>query len=242
MPHFFAIVVSALLWFSAITAFVVGGGMYFGIALLFGPHRTLPLGRWACRLLLLCAGQRLRVRGSFPPRGDRPRVYMFNHTSLLDTFIAVAVIPEYTAAIGKKEQFRVPLWGWILRRWGAVPIDRHQLADAIESLRKVETQMNDGLALLIAPEGTRSPNGKLGAFKKGPFHVVVRTGAAISPIIINGAYAAKRKGSWILRPGTIDVWLAPIIEPAGDGSTDVEAVRDQTRACFARLIEMPNPS
>jgi len=167
---------------------------------------------------------------------------MFNHTSLLDTFIAVAVIPEYTAAIGKKEQFRVPLWGWILRRWGAVPIDRHRLSDAIASLQMVEAQMNDGLALLIAPEGTRSPDGELSAFKKGPFHVVMRTGAAIAPIIITGAYTAKRKGSWILRPGTIDVWLAPIMEPPEDGSADVEAVRDQAHACFTRLIKMPSPS
>ena len=96
---------------------------------------------------------------------------MFNHTSLLDTFIVVALIPEFTGAIGKKEQFKIPIWGAVLRRWGVVGIERDNVAEAVRSLGAVEEAVKSGVSLLIAPEGTRSPDGTLGVFKKGPFHV-----------------------------------------------------------------------
>jgi len=138
---------------------------------------------------------------------------MFNHTSLLDTFIMIATIPEFVAAIGKKEQFQVPLWGWILRRWGAVPIDRTNLNHAKESLKIVQHALLQGRSLLIAPEGTRSHDGSLGKLKKGPFHVSLNTNSCIVPVRIHGAFAAKNRSSWLLTPQTITVHYGSCIKP-----------------------------
>jgi len=196
-------IISAILWSLSICTFILLGSIYVLLTLPFGVRPLHPLVKWVCRVLLLSCGQVLSIEGRFPSTDQGPYIYMFNHGSLLDTFIIIAVLPEFTGAIGKAEQFKVPLWGWILRRWGAVPIQRNNIETAIHSLNKVQEAIEKGQSLLIAPEGTRSQDGSLGPFKKGPFHVAKATQASIVPISILGAFRAKNRNSWLLTPGRI---------------------------------------
>jgi len=215
-------------------AFLTLGGLYFLLAVVIQPKKIHGLARLGCRGILLAAGIRVRLTGQFPARTEGPYVYVFNHTSLLDTFVTIAVIPEYTSAIGKAEQFRVPLWGWILNRWGAIPIDRRQLSAAKNSLAIVEDALRGGASLLISPEGTRSADGHLQPFKKGPFHVAVNARAKIVPLIIHGAFRLKNKTRWTLRPGIISVDVAP---PLSDhiGKTHTDAL-DATQSVFKQRL------
>ncbi len=229
--------VSLLLWVTSLTAFTVLGLGFFLLALIIPPRRLARPARWACRGILLSAGQWVTVEGRFPPLAAGPYVYMFNHSSLLDTFVVLAVIPEFTGAIGKKEQFSVPLWGWILKRWGAVPIDRGKLGEAIQSLGMVEDALAKGTSLLIAPEGTRSRDGKLAPFKKGPFHVAYNTKTPIVPMTLLGAYEAKRKGSWILRPGRLTVRIGPLVSVEDQGTGGMTALRAATRGHFLTAVD-----
>ena len=228
--------ISAVLWCTALSFFLVVGSGYLLLALFISPRSLQPLARLACRGLLGSAGQRFRMSGTFPPLESGPYIYMFNHSSMLDTFVMMSVVPEFVGAVGKREQFEIPIWGHILRRWGAVPIDRHQLQDAIHRLGKVEEAVRGGLSLLIAPEGTRSPDGTLGALKKGPFHVAINTGAPIVPVAIRGAYHAKHKGSWLFRPGTIEVVVgAPLVSGAQSLDT-VEGLRDAVAGSLEQML------
>ena len=140
-------ILSILLWTLSTALFIVLGGAYFFLSILFPPKKLHFFAKVLCRIFLLCAGQRLHLENAFPQVENGPYIYVFNHTSLLDTFILVAVLPEFTGAIGKKEQFSIPLWGWILKRWGVVPIDRSALRDAIRSLQVVEKSLQNGLSL-----------------------------------------------------------------------------------------------
>ena len=210
--------------------FFIFGLLYLAAALTVGPNGAHKLGRFACRGTLWCAGLRLRQVGCFPAITDGPYLYLFNHSSLLDTFVVIALIPEFTTAVGKKEQFKMPFWGWILRRWGAVPIDRGNLDSAIQSLNAVEISVKSGRSLLLAPEGTRSLDGCLGPFKKGPFHIAKRTMTPIIPMAISGAFEAKKKGSWLLSPGIIHVNVGSPVRFSEDISVDT--LRQQTRQIF----------
>ena len=109
---------AACLWGLSASFFALAGSLYILISVALTPKQLQPLGRWVCSATLWLAGQRLDVTGEFPPPGEGPYLYVFNHTSLLDTFIVVALIPEFTGAIGKKEQFKIPIWGAVLRCWG----------------------------------------------------------------------------------------------------------------------------
>ena len=231
--------ISLCLWLACLLCFILVGPLYLLIGLVIPPKRLHPVGRWACRALLRCAGQRVVVEGSFPPMSTGPFIYVFNHTSLLDTFVVIAAIPEFTTAVGKKEQFSIPIWGWILRRWGAVPIDRSELKGAIQSLETVGDAVAGGLSLLVAPEGTRSPDGRLASFKKGPFHIALQQRVPVVPLLISGAFEAKNKGSWVIRPGVIRVRVLASVHPNDLATPTVEAARDETRGRFVEAINGP---
>jgi 1-acyl-sn-glycerol-3-phosphate acyltransferase len=219
------------------TVFILGGGLYFLTSLLIPPSRMQPVGKWACRAILFAAGQRIKLVGKFPRLDEGPYIYIFNHTSLLDTFVIVSLLPEFTGAIGKQEQFSVPLWGWILKRWGAMPIDRGDVDESIRRLDRVEKSVQGGLSLMIAPEGTRSPDGQLGPFKKGPFHIAVNTKTRVVPMVINGAFRAKHKGSWLLRPGVIKVQIAPTIEHTKERDWTVTELQEEAHQSISAYLD-----
>ena len=220
---------SLVLWIQTILCFLVLGLCFIAVSFFVPPHWLHTPARWVCRLVLLMAGQRIRQVGHFPPIQAGPYMYVFNHSSLLDTFIVISLIPEFTGAIGKAEQFTIPVWGWILRRWGAVPINRGELRTAIDQLGQVEAAIKAGRSLLISPEGTRSKDGRMLPFKKGPFHVALNTQVNIVPMSIRDAHRAKRKGRWRLQPNCIEVRIADPITPRHLAYSDLESLSDETR-------------
>lgn len=228
--------VSCLLWVSSILSFIVFGLGFILMSFVVPVQWLQPLGRWVSRGILIMAGQRIELIDDFPEPKNGPYIYMFNHTSLLDTFILIATIPEFTAAIGKAEQFKIPIWGYILKRWGAVAIHRSELNRAISALSAVEASLKSGRSLLISPEGTRSIDGRLQVFKKGPFHVAMNVPTPIVPIAIVGAFKAKRKGDWVLRPNTIRVHIAPLINRTHAGFESKEMLSTTTRAAIAECL------
>ncbi len=229
-------VISLALWVTCLSTFTLAMCLYLSLSLFVSPASLNPIARIGCRVILASAGQRLKITGSFPDIEGGPYIYVFNHTSLLDTFVMVAALPEFVGAVGKREQFEMPLWGWVIRRWGAVPIDRDRLKEAIQSLDEVERAVHGGRSLLIAPEGTRSVDGELGVFRKGPFHVAVNTGATIVPVSIRGAFEAKRKGNWLFHPGVVSVQVLEAISMGHRPRPEVGALRDEVRRRFVSEI------
>ena len=126
-------IISLFLWLRALLCFVCCGTAIVFLCLFFPIKKLHLLIQKTCRLLLWASGQTVVLRGDWPSI-QHARIYMFNHTSLLDTFIAIAVIEEWVGAVGKKEQFAIPIWGSILKKWGAVALDRHNLSKAKEQI------------------------------------------------------------------------------------------------------------
>ena len=118
---------------------------------------------------------------------------MFNHCSMFDQFMIGAYVEHYLTAVAAIEIFKYPLWGHVLRKYGIAPIYRSKLKDALNSLFYSENKLKNGDSILIAPEGTRTTNGKLGLFKKGPFHLAKNSGATIIPVGLSGGFEAKKE-------------------------------------------------
>ena len=143
---------------------------------------------WSERLL---AYVKLRCRVVNPdrveiPRG-RPVILMSNHSSLYDIPLVFQALPGSIRMLTKKELFRVPIWGRGLKAGEFVSIDRKDHAQAMRDLAAAREKMTSGIVLWVAPEGTRSRDGRLGGFKKGGFMLALETGATIVPIGIRGA-------------------------------------------------------
>ncbi len=193
-----------------------------------------PMSYFFC----LFGGQRLKVYGEIPDPKSGPYLYLMNHESLFDHFAIGRHIKHYVTAIAKFEQFKYPLWGHVAKYYGVEPIDRSNTKKAIKSLKKVETEIiKNKISFLIAPEGTRSKDGRLGEFKKGAFHLAKNTGASIVPVIINGAYEAKNIKDWRLTPGTIDVYFSDSISENIYKNMSVEELRDYVRELIKEFVD-----
>lgn len=127
-------------------------------------------------------------------------LFMSNHESLMDIPLIFATAPRPPRMVTKAELFKVPIWGTALKLGGFISVDRKNRTQAIKSLMRAKELMDSGINVWIAPEGTRSRDGSLGAFKKGGFMLALDTGATIVPVGIVGARN-------VIRPKSFRVFL-----------------------------------
>jgi len=162
----------------------------------------------------------------------RTYIFMCNHASNLDPPIVIPVMPRRTSVLVKKELFRVPLLGWAMRLTSLVPVDRRNREAAIASLRFASDVLRSGVNMTIWPEGTRSPDGRLLPFKKGPFHLAMESGVAIVPVTAVGTHEIWPKGEFAVHPGTATVIFHEPIDPAAFSSQEdlIDAVRERIRS------------
>jgi len=174
------------------------------------------------------AGITIRQIGRENFKPGRNYIFMSNHASNLDPPIEIPSIRERCSVLVKKELFRVPILGAGMRIARLVPVDRSNREAAIESVHEGVKVLQTGLHMLIYPEGTRTPNGKLLPFKKGPFHLAIESGVPIIPLTIVGTYEAWPKHRFALRRVPVTIVYHPAIDPRDFSDRDalMEAVRD----------------
>lgn len=183
--------------------------------LLSGDGRFLyRVGIWMLRIGMRLAGVRVQPEGLAKLDVQRTYIFMANHASNLDPPILMPLIPRRTSVLVKKELFRIPVFGPAMRIARLVPVDRSSRERAIESLRAAATVLRDGLNMMVFPEGTRSLDGRLLPFKKGPFHLALETGTPIVPVTIVGTYGAQPKGRFAVRPGLVRVVFHEPVDPS----------------------------
>src|SRR5579862_2240465 len=159
------------------------------------------------------AGVRVQVLGLNRLDPKRTYVFMSNHASLLDPPILVPLIPRRTSVLVKKELFRIPILAQAMRMGSLVPVDRTNRESAIASLRAAQQVLNAGINMTIFIEGTRSQDGRLLPFKKGPFYLAEESGVPIVPVTISGSHELMPKDKWQITPGIVTVHFHPRIEP-----------------------------
>jgi 1-acyl-sn-glycerol-3-phosphate acyltransferase len=138
---------------------------------------------------------------------------MSNHVSNLDPPVLIPLLPGRTSVLVKKELFRVPLLGQAMRMAQLVAVDRSNREAAIRSVREAAEVLKSGLHMTVFPEGTRSRDGRLLPFKKGPFYMAADSGVPIVPVTIMGTYAMWPKGRFAIRPGQATVVFHRPIDP-----------------------------
>lgn len=156
-------------------------------------------------LVISMAGIRLVVKGEENLWAQRPAVFMFNHQSSVDLFIAAKLIRKDMIGIAKKELQMLPIIGQLMQAAGVVFIDRKNREKALEALRPVTEKIAEGNSVVIFPEGTRSKSYRLGAFKKGGFHIAMTAGVPIVPVVVRNAHDAMPNGTNVLRATAIEV-------------------------------------
>jgi 1-acyl-sn-glycerol-3-phosphate acyltransferase len=161
---------------------------------------------WVVRSGLSFAGVRVKVtyRQSLDP-GQR-YIFLSNHISNLDPPILVPVIPGRVSVFLKRSLLRIPFLGYGMRLANFIPVDRDgSVKSAKESVETAARVLASGVHILSFVEGTRSRDGRLLPFKKGPFYLAMESGAPIVPVSIFGTENMLKKGSVQVTPGTAHV-------------------------------------
>lgn len=143
------------------------------------------LDSWSRRLLDQVGIEVTTCGLELAPAGET-FVVMSNHQSLYDIPVLFQALKRRVRMVAKSELFRIPVWGGAMRAAGFIEVDRKNHARALAGLARAKTALSEGTSIWIAPEGTRSRSGKLGAFKKGGFHLALDTGARILPVTVVG--------------------------------------------------------
>lgn len=216
---------------AALLTVLLGTPAVIASLLVPGSDATMRLGRLWSRAILAAAGVRARYEGLEYAAGPGPRVFLPNHQSILDIFVLVSVLPPATRFVAKRSLFWIPFFGWSLKVSGFIPIERGAARRAYESLERAAATIRDGRPVVLFPEGTRSPDGRLGPFKRGAFLVALRAGVPVVPVAISGTGRALRPGTLRLRPGPVRALFAPPLDPS---RYEVQALMDAVRREIAR--------
>ncbi len=121
-------------------------------------------------------------------------LFVFNHLSLFDIPVIQSVINKRVRFGAKKELFKIPIFGQAMAIAGALKIDRGDRADAIRTLREASRRMREkNESFILAAEGTRQKENKLGDFKSGPFILAIETQCLIVPVVVSGTYKVLPK-------------------------------------------------
>jgi 1-acyl-sn-glycerol-3-phosphate acyltransferase len=154
---------------------------------------------------------------------------MANHLSNFDIPILLARLPVQFRWLAKSELFDIPLFGRAMRGCGYISIDRSNLHSAIRSLHRAAETVRNGTAVMIFPEGTRSPDGKIHPFKKGGFVLTVDAGVPIVPLILHGTWHIMPKDRKMIRPRAVTLDVLPPVDTSQYERRSKEALMDRIR-------------
>lgn len=180
------------------------------------------------RLALSLAGIRVETKGQECVPRDRACIFMSNHVSNLDPPVLLPRIPGRTSAFVKKSLTRIPVLGYGLKLGDFVSVDRDgRVESAIEGVNAARRVLEKGIHITTFVEGTRSRDGRMLPFKKGPFFLAKEAAVPVIPISIHGTETMMAKGSARVRPGTAHITFHQPLDPARFETREqlMEAVR-----------------
>jgi 1-acyl-sn-glycerol-3-phosphate acyltransferase len=165
-------------------------------------NASMAIVRTAFRL----AGIHVEVEGLERVPAHTACVFMVNHVSNLDPPALLPHIPGRTSAFLKRSLMDIPVLGYGMKLGEFVPVDREgRVESAMESVAAARRVLEKGRHITTFVEGTRSRDGRLLPFKKGPFYLAIETGAPVVPISIHGTESMMAKGSMKVKAGTAHI-------------------------------------
>ena len=147
----------------------------------------------------------VRITGRRHARKNQSYVIMSNHQSHFDILAFYGHWGRQFRWVMKQELRKVPGLGWGCAAVGHIFIDRSDHARAIASLEAAKARLHDGVSVMFFPEGTRSPDGRLRAFKKGGFMMALEMGLPILPVSISGTRHVLPGKTMRLLPGRVAI-------------------------------------
>jgi 1-acyl-sn-glycerol-3-phosphate acyltransferase len=192
---------------------------------------------WSWTILHVC-GISIQVSGSNHIDPKQRYIFMVNHQSNIDIPVLIQALFAFQLRwLAKKELLWVPLFGWAMWAGKHVTVNRSDRVHALRSLKKAGQRITSGISLVIFPEGTRSPDGRLLPFKRGGFWLAMRTQTPVIPLTIDGSCVILPKGDWRVRRGKVRITIGEPVMVENYRSSTLLALSNQVRGIMAKQLE-----
>jgi 1-acyl-sn-glycerol-3-phosphate acyltransferase len=217
--------------------------LYISLAALFLVHvlrrssdSCQGLARGWGRLILRAGGVRVKREGGDDLDPSAPYIFACNHQSQFDIPVLHGFLGHDFRWLAKKELFQVPIWGAAMRASGYIAIDRSRGREALRSLSEAAAEIAAGKSVVIFPEGTRSPDGRLGDFKAGGMQLAIKAGVPIVPVAIRGTHRILPKGKLLVTPGDVAIRVGAPMEVEGLRPREKHDLALRVRTCVAGML------
>ena len=197
-------------------------------------------GRWFRRLGLMMTkvnpSWRLNISGSYPENPRNPYVVVSNHQSMADIPL-LSNLPWEMKWVGKIELFRLPYIGLMMKLSDDIPVDRKDPHSGGTMLLRALRTLEHRCSVIFFPEGTRSPDGRVGRFNDGAFHLAIKSQVPVLPLVLEGSFNCLPKRSWRFGPPqTVQLHLLAPVPTAGLNPDDLSGLRDRIRSMIIREV------
>lgn len=166
------------------------------------------LSKFARSLMYIMVNVKKRILNPLNEEFRKPAVIVANHQSFLDILVMVMLHPKLIL-LTNRWVWNSPVFGFVVRMADYYPV-MHGAEPSIDALaRKVER----GYSIVVFPEGTRTPDGKMKRFHKGAFFLAEKLQLDILPIVLHGSGYTMTKNDFFLKDGTVTLKFLPRIGP-----------------------------
>lgn len=189
--------------------------------------------------LMWIGGVEIEVIGRENVDPKRPTIYVSNHASSLDIPVLFMAIPANVKYVAKKQLGWIPIVGWYLWMAKFILIDRGNRTKAIRTLDKAGERIRSGTSIIVYAEGTRSEDGSIRPFKKGPFGLALKARVPIVPVTIVGSDRIMPRNSWRVHGGLVRVKLGKPIDVSAYAAEERERLmRDVRKIVIQQSLEL----
>ena len=229
---------SAILWVISGIHFAVVCSFLVLLAVFFDPRKNDWPQRVFFRNILRLAGVRFEVRRAPGFDATHTSIFICNHVNLFDPFVIYSAIPQFLRGFELESHFKIPIYGWMMGRFGNVPVPDAPSRESLEIMtQRAKAALDSGISLIAFAEGSRTRDGHVQPFKKGIFNIAQKFGTPIVPMSIVGSYEFFRTGHWMLHPGKITVYLHDTIDTSKISRPEVDALRQRVQETVAAPVE-----
>lgn len=202
---------------SILTAIIVMIGVTVGDKLFWSYYPPKYWSKIVCRVALC----RINVvkEGTLDPK--QSYVFVPNHQSAFDIFLIYGYLGQNIKWVQKKELRKLPFVGKASEMAGHVFVDQSSLKSMKETIHKAAGNIVDGTSMTIFPEGARTPDGKIGRFKRGGFIIAKELGLPVVPLTINGAFDVMKIHTYLVNPGKLELIIHNPISTTGLTDEDI---------------------
>ena len=230
--YFFLIAVPVLLTATILAATItiigsaLGGGRFFGF---------WPGAIWG-RLFCIFSLVRVKVKGRENISKGKSYVFVANHQGAYDIFSIYGYLGHQFRWMMKKPLERIPLVGYSCKVSGHIFVDNSSPSAVRETMQTAEKRLAGGMSVVVFPEGSRTLDGRMHAFRRGAFALAVEFGLPVVPITIDGAYRVMRRTAWLPRPGRIILTIHKPIEAPENGRHELAELMEKSHKAIESAI------